>query len=268
MIIKLVEKILNLKYGGLLEIEGSVAIITGAGSGMGAATAVQLANKGAKVAVLDNNQESATQMALKIGGIAVLCDVSDEQSVADAVAQVYEQIGLPRICINCAGITHAGRIVGREGPMPMDVFKKVININLVGTFNIMRLVGEMMYQLEPLQDNERGVFINTASVAAYEGQLGQIAYSASKGGVVSMTLPAAREFAKFGIRVMTIAPGPVATPMMEDASQEVLDELVAQMQFPKRFVQPQEYAALAEHIIENTSLNGETIRLDCGVRMH
>lgn len=248
-------------------IEDSVAIITGGASGMGASTALKLANKGAKVAILDSDQDRVSETVSRVGGIGVVCDVSDEQSLSDAIATVYEQLGLPRICVNCAGVSSAGRIVGREGPMALSEFKRVLDVNLVGTFNVMRLVGEMMYQLEPVEDNARGIFINTASVAAFDGQLGQAAYSASKGAVVAMTLPAAREFAQLGVRVMTIAPGPVATAMVESMRDDVQAELQEQMQFPKRFAEPEEFASLVIHIIRNNSLNGETIRMDCGARL-
>lgn len=250
-----------------MELEDSIAVVTGAGSGIGAATAIKLSNLGVKVAILDRDQDAVTKMATRTNGIGVACDVRDDKSAQDAVAFVYERLGLPRICINCAGIGAPMRIVGREGPMPLDIFEEVISVNLIGTFNIMRLVAELMLQLEPLEDNERGVIINTASVAAYEGQIGQAAYSASKGGVIAMTLPAAREFSKFGIRVNTIAPGPVATPLLNASSEKVKDELLEQIQFPKRFAEPDEFADLVVHVLRNTAINGTTIRMDCGIRM-
>lgn len=250
-----------------MEFEDNIAVVTGGGSGIGANTAIKLASLGAKVAILDRDQDAVTTMATRTNGIGVVCDVRDEQSSQDAIAFVYERLGLPRICVNCAGIGGASRIVGREGPHPLALFEEIIAVNLVGTFNIMRLVAELMLQLEPLEDNERGVIINTASVAAFEGQIGQAAYSASKGGVVALTLPAAREFAQFGIRVNTIAPGPVATPLMEGATDKIKDALLAQVQFPKRFAEPDEFSSLVAHIVENVAINGETIRMDCGVRM-
>jgi NAD(P)-dependent dehydrogenase (short-subunit alcohol dehydrogenase family) len=202
------------------------------------------------------------------GDLAFQCDVSSSEAVELALSQTISQLGVPRICINCAGIAPSARIVGKQGAMSLDAFTQVININLVGTFNVMRVVAKAMMTLEPLgESSERGVIINTASIAAYEGQVGQIAYSASKGGVVSMTLPAARELAQFGIRVNTIAPGLIATPMLLTMPQEVQDGLMATVPFPKRFGQPDEFASLAIHIIENTMINGEVIRLDGALRM-
>lgn len=250
-----------------MEFEDNIAVVTGGGSGIGANTAIKLASLGVKVAILDRDQDAVTAMATRTNGVGVVCDVRDEQSAQDAVAYVYERLGLPRICVNCAGVSSASRIVGREGPHSLAMFEETVSINLIGTFNIMRLVAELMLQLEPLEDNERGVIINTASVAAYEGQIGQAAYSASKGGVVAMTLPAAREFAQHGIRVNVIAPGPVATPLLEATTEKVKEALLAQVQFPKRFAEPDEFSSLVAHIVENVAINGETIRMDCGVRM-
>jgi NAD(P)-dependent dehydrogenase (short-subunit alcohol dehydrogenase family) len=251
-----------------MNIQNSVAIVTGGGSGLGAETARLLAKHGAKVALFDRNVQNAEQVAQEINGIAIECDVSNADSAAAAVAKVKDKLGTARVAVNCAGIAPAKRIVGREGAMPLADFSNAININLIGTFNIMRLAAAAMAQLEPLNtDGERGVIINTASVAAYDGQIGQAAYSASKGGVVAMTLPAARELARFGIRVMTIAPGIMGTPMMSAMPQDVQDSLAQQIPFPKRLGKPGEYAALALHIIENTLLNGETIRLDGAIRM-
>ena len=196
------------------------------------------------------------------------CDVSSDVSVEHAIQETILRFGVPRICIHCAGVAPARRMVGKEGAMPLELFKQVIDINLVGTFNVMRVVAEAMIKLDALIDtNERGVIINTASIAAYEGQIGQLAYSASKGGVVSMTLPAARELAQYGIRVNTIAPGLVATPMLLNMPQEVQDSLAATVPFPKRFGKPEEFAALAIHIVENCMINGEVIRLDGALRM-
>lgn len=242
------------------------AIVTGGGSGMGAETARYLAKAGAKVAVLDINFQNAQSVAKEIGGLAVQCDVSNAQSAETAIDQAQAEHGIARICVNCAGIALAKRIVGREGVMPLDDFRKVIDVNLIGTFNIMRLAAAAMSQAEPIED-ERGVIINTASIAAYEGQIGQAAYSASKGGVVGMTLPAARELSQFGIRVMTIAPGIMETPMMKGMPQNVQDSLAAMIPFPKRLGLASEYAKLALHIIENSYLNGEVIRLDGAIRM-
>lgn len=250
-----------------MNIAQSVAIITGAGSGMGAETARQLAKQGAKVVLLDQNAEAATRLAEEIAGTAIACDVSDATAVEKAILQA-ETLGNIRICVNCAGIAPAKRIVGKEGPMLLEAFEQVIRVNLTGTFNVMRCVAHAMMKLAPAnQDGERGVIINTASVAAYEGQIGQAAYSASKGGIVALTLPAAREFAPFGIRVMTIAPGIVETPMMLNMPTAVQQGLLANVPFPPRFAKPAEYVALVKQIIENPMLNGSVIRLDGALRM-
>lgn len=251
-----------------MEIKNYAAIVTGGGSGMGAETARQLAAAGAKVAVLDINLSQAEQVAKEINGVAIACDVSDANSAAGAIEKAKSFHGAARICVNCAGIASAKRVVGREGPMPLDDFRKVVEVNLIGTFNILRLIAAELSQLEPVnEDGARGVIINTASVAAYEGQIGQAAYSASKGGIVALTLPVAREFAQFGIRVMTIAPGIMSTPMMQSMTQQVQDSLAAQIPFPKRLGKASEYAKLALHIIDNEMLNGSVIRLDGAIRM-
>jgi NAD(P)-dependent dehydrogenase (short-subunit alcohol dehydrogenase family) len=246
---------------------GHAALVTGGGSGLGRATAERLAALGAKVALLDINGDAARAAAEKIGGVGIACDVTSADSTAAAIAQARARHGAARILVNCAGIGPARRIVGREGPQPLDDFAKVISVNLIGTFNAMRLAAADMQALEPLEDGERGVIISTASVAAYDGQIGQAAYSASKGGVVAMTLPAAREFAQFGIRVMTIAPGIFNTPMVGTMPQQVQDSLAASIPFPKVLGKPEQYADLAVHIIENRYLNGEVIRLDGAIRM-
>jgi NAD(P)-dependent dehydrogenase (short-subunit alcohol dehydrogenase family) len=244
------------------------AIVTGGASGMGAETARLLANKGAKIAVFDLNLEKAKNLAKEINGVAIECNVADSASVEQAVAHAKEVHGPARICINCAGVAPAKRIIGREGPMPLDDFMKVINVNLIGTFNMMRIAAYGMSELEPMTSNgERGVIINTASVAAFEGQIGQCAYSASKGGVVGLTLPAARDLARYGIRVMTIAPGIMDTPMMSAMPQPVQDALAASIPFPARLGKSSEFAKLALHIIENEYLNGTVIRLDGAIRM-
>ena len=251
-----------------MEIAGHAAIITGGGSGMGAATARHLAGLGAKVALLDVNFDGARSVAAEIGGIAVACDVASAKSAAAAVASARESNGPARFCVNCAGVAAAGRIVGRDGPLPLEDFSRVININLIGTFNLMRLAAADMIDTEPVNDTgERGVVVNTASVAAFEGQIGQVAYSASKGGVVGMMLPAAREFARHGVRVMTIAPGLVRTPMLNGLPPEVQESLAATVPFPSRFGRPEEYAELVAHIIGNAMLNGDVIRLDGALRM-
>ena len=251
-----------------MEIKGIAALVTGGASGMGAETARFLATCGAKVTVLDQNEHAAKRVAEEIKGLAFACNVYDAESVSAALAAATEVHGVARICINCAGIAPAKRIVGRDGPMNLADFEKVIHVNLIGTFNVLRLAASAMMTCDPIGDSaERGVIINTASIAAFEGQIGQAAYSASKGGVVSLTLPAAREFAAFGIRVNAIAPGLVATPMLLGMPQEVQDSLAASVPFPKRFGKPSEFAKLAAHIIENPMINGEVIRLDGALRM-
>ncbi|HZS82786.1 MAG TPA: SDR family NAD(P)-dependent oxidoreductase [Stellaceae bacterium] len=250
-----------------MELKGQAALVTGAGSGLGAATARALAAAGAKVALLDINEDAASKVAAAIGGKAVRCNVADAASGEAALAAARAAHGPARILVNCAGIGPAQRIVGRDGPMPLDAFRQVIEVNLIGSFNMMRLAAAEMAGLDQLADGERGVIVSTASVAAYEGQIGQAAYSASKGGIVALTLPAAREFARSGIRVNTIAPGLFATPLLLGMPQAVQDGLAASVPFPTRFGKPEEYAALVLHIISNPMLNGETIRLDGALRM-
>jgi NAD(P)-dependent dehydrogenase (short-subunit alcohol dehydrogenase family) len=246
---------------------GHAALVTGGGSGLGRATAERLAALGAKVALLDINADAVRAAAQNIGAIGIVCDVTRADSMAAAVAEARDGHGPARILVNCAGIGPAQRIVGRDGPQPLDAFAKVIGVNLIGTFNAMRLAAADMQSLAPLEDGERGVIISTASVAAYDGQIGQAAYSASKGGVVAMTLPAAREFAQFGIRVMTIAPGIFETPMVASMPKQVQDSLAAAIPFPKVLGKPEQYADLAAYIVQNHYLNGEVIRLDGAVRM-
>ncbi|HEY2137368.1 MAG TPA: SDR family NAD(P)-dependent oxidoreductase [Xanthobacteraceae bacterium] len=250
-----------------MNIEGHAALVTGGGSGLGAATAIKLAARGAKVALLDVNLDAAKAVAAKCAGLAIGCDVSDADDTAAAIAQARAAHGTARILLNCAGIAPARRIVGRDGPMPLDEFERVIQVNLVGTFNAMRLAAADMQSLDPLEDGERGVIVLTASVAAFEGQIGQAAYAASKGGVRALTLPAARELAQFGIRVNAIAPGVFATPMVNTMSDEVQHSLAASVPFPKLLGRPEQYADLVLHMIENRYLNGETIRLDGALRM-
>lgn len=250
-----------------MDAKGQVAIVTGGGSGLGEATARALASAGAKVAILDVGMERAEKVAAEIGGIAVKCDVSSAESAEAAIAEVASRLGEPRLLVNCAGIAIGIKTVGKDGPHPLDAYRKVIEVNLIGTFNMIRLVADRAAKLEPLAGGERGVIVNTASVAAYDGQIGQAAYASSKGGVVGMTLPVARDLSRSGIRVATIAPGIFMTPMMAGMPQEVQDSLGAAVPFPPRLGRPDEYAALALHIIGNQMLNGETIRLDGAIRM-
>lgn len=250
-----------------MNIEQQATLVTGAASGLGAETARHLARAGARVSILDLNMELAEQVATEIGGLAIQCDVADAASAEAAVAQAREAHGPARVLVNCAGIGVAQRIVSRRGAMALEDFARVIHINLIGSFNLLRLAAADMINLEPLEDGERGVIISTASVAAYEGQIGQAAYAASKGGIVSLTLPAAREFAQFGVRVNAIAPGLFQTPLLSALPQAAQDSLAASIPFPQRLGQPREYAQLVLHIIENVMLNGEVIRLDGALRM-
>ncbi len=251
-----------------MQIHGATAIITGGASGMGAATAAQLRKQGANIALLDLNIDAAREEAKKLQGIAIACDVSDEASVQTALSMIQEKFSTPSICVNCAGIVHGRRMLNKEGPMPLTEFKRVIDINLVGTFNVMRLVAAAMASNQPdSETGERGVIVNTASVAAFEGQIGQTAYGTSKAAIVGLTLPAARELSSLGIRVMAIAPGLVDTPMFAKISEEARTALAASVPFPKRLARPEEYAMLVQQIIENPMLNGEVIRLDGALRM-
>jgi NAD(P)-dependent dehydrogenase (short-subunit alcohol dehydrogenase family) len=250
-----------------MEIKGQAASGTLGASGLGAASACPLAAAGAKVAVFDLNEKGAAEVATSIKGIAVACDVSNAQSAKAAVETASAAHGPARILVNCAGIGPAKRIVGRDGPMPLEDFEKVIRINLIGSFNMMRLVAAAMQPLPALADGERGVIVSTASVAAFEGQIGQAAYASSKGGVAALTLPAAREFAQFGVRVLAIAPGIFGTPMLRALPQEAQDSLGASVPFPKRLGEPREFAALVLHCVHNGYLNGEVIRLDGALRM-
>jgi NAD(P)-dependent dehydrogenase (short-subunit alcohol dehydrogenase family) len=250
-----------------MKVNGQAAIVTGGGSGLGAGTARVLAAAGAKVAVLDINEDNARTIADEIGGLALGCDVASAEAGEAAIAAAAEAHGEARILINCAGIANASRVVGREAPHDLDLFARVINVNLIGSFNMLRLVADRASKLDPLEDNERAVIISTASVAAFDGQIGQAAYSASKGGIHSLTLPAARELARFGIRVMTVAPGIFGTPMLMGMPQEVQDSLAASVPFPSRLGTPEDYASLVMHILDNTMLNGETIRLDGAIRL-
>ena len=251
-----------------MEIKGQVALVTGGGSGLGAATAKELARLGAKVAILDVNAEGANAVAKEIGGIGIVCDITNTDSIINALAEVKSKLGVARIIMNVAGIGTAKRIISKDGsPAPLEDFERVVKINLIGAYNVTRLAVAEMAKLEPLEDNERGVVVNTASIAAFDGQIGQQAYAASKGGLVSMTLPMARDLAQYGIRVLTIAPGLFLTPLMHTLPQEIQDSLGNSIPFPKRLGRPDEFASLAAYIVTNTHLNGEVIRLDGAVRL-
>jgi NAD(P)-dependent dehydrogenase (short-subunit alcohol dehydrogenase family) len=250
-----------------MDIKGHAAIVTGGASGLGAATARMLAEAGAKVAIFDVNKTAAAEVAIDINGIAIECDVTESAATEEAFAKATADHGPARIVINCAGVGPAKRIVGRDGVMPLEEFSRVIAINLIGTFSVMRLAAAQMQNLAPMQDGERGIIICTASVAAYDGQIGQAAYAASKGGVVGLVLPAAREFAQFGIRVTAVAPGIFSTPMLHALPEAAQQSLAASVPFPKLLGQPPQYAALVRHMIENRYLNGEVVRLDGALRM-
>jgi NAD(P)-dependent dehydrogenase (short-subunit alcohol dehydrogenase family) len=250
-----------------MELKGQAALVTGGASGLGAATAELLAERGVRVAILDRNAEAAEAKAKEIGGLGIPCDVADADAGAAAAAKASAAHGPARILVNCAGIGDAKRIVGRDGASPLAAFERVVRVNLIGTFNMLRLAAAEMSKLPELEDGERGVIINTASVAAFDGQIGQAAYSASKGGIAAMTLPAARELAQFGIRVLTIAPGLFLTPLLQSLPEDIQQSLAASIPFPKRLGKPSEYAELAAQCITNQSLNGEVIRLDGALRM-
>lgn len=250
-----------------MNVNHKVALVCGGGSGLGAQTARALAEKGARVAVVDVNAKAAAEVAAEIDGLALTCDVRDETSVADTLTQLEQKLGVAQIIVNCAGIGSATRILGRDQVHPLDRFTRVVDVNLIGSFNLLRLGAEKMAGLEPDHNGERGVVIMTASIAAYEGQVGQAAYAASKGAIVSMTLPAARELAQFGIRVLTLAPGLFKTPLMEELPDEVQASLAESIPFPKRLGDPAEFASLAVQCAENAFINGETIRVDGGLRM-
>jgi NAD(P)-dependent dehydrogenase (short-subunit alcohol dehydrogenase family) len=258
-----------------MNIEGQVALVTGAGSGLGEATALELARLGAKVAVLDINLANADRVAAAINAaygagraVACQCDITDSASLQAAIAQASAAHGPARILMSIAGIGTAKRIIARDGsPAPLEDFVRVVNVNLIGTYNVARLFAAECAKLEPLEDKERGVMVLTASVAAFDGQVGQEAYSASKSGVVGMTLPMARDLAQHGIRVCTIAPGLFATPLMGTLPEAVQVSLAASIPFPQRLGKPEEFAQLAAHIVTNGHLNGEVIRLDGALRL-
>lgn len=250
-----------------MKLSGSSAIVTGGASGLGAATAEALTNEGVRVAIWDMNADKGEALAKKLEGVFCQVNVADEASVKAGLAKAIAGVGAPRILINCAGIGVAEKTVGKNGAHDFANYKRVLDINLAGTFNCIRLVAEAMEKLEPLADGERGVVVNTASVAAFEGQIGQAAYSASKGGVVAMTLPIARDLMNAGIRCNTIAPGIFWTPMMAGMDQKVQDALAAMVPFPKRLGKPEEYASLALEICRNTMINGAVFRIDGAIRM-
>ena len=251
-----------------MQIQGQAALVTGGGSGLGEATARELARLGAKVAVLDVNLANAERVAADIGGIACACDITNTESLQAAIAQAAAAHGPARILMNIAGVGAAKRLIAKDGsPAPLEDFAKVVNINLIGTYNVARLFAAECAKQAPLEDGERGVMVFTASVAAFDGQVGQQAYSASKGGVVGMTLPMARDLAQHGIRVCTIAPGLFATPLMKTLPEAVQASLAASIPFPQRLGKPEEFAELALHVVTNGHLNGEVIRLDGAIRM-
>lgn len=250
-----------------MDIKGAAAIVTGGASGLGGATAAHLAKAGAKVTIFDLNAELGAAHAKAIGGRFASVDVSDDASVDGALAEAEAVNGKARILVNCAGIGPPTKLINRDGSaLPLKDFSKIVTINLIGTFNVLSKFAARLHQAEPLGE-ERGVVVNTASIAAYEGQIGQIAYAASKGGVVGLTLPAARELARYGIRVVTIAPGLFLTPLLQSLPADVQESLGRQVPFPSRLGQPAEYALMVESIITNPMLNGEVIRLDGALRM-
>ncbi|KQI69022.1 3-hydroxy-2-methylbutyryl-CoA dehydrogenase [Loktanella sp. 3ANDIMAR09] len=250
-----------------MDIQGMGVVVAGGASGLGAATARRLATAGAKVTIIDMNADLGQTLAAEIGGTFARADVTDDAAVTQAMDAAFAGPTPPRLCVNCAGIGPPAKIVNRDGtPLPLAEFTRIVTINLIGTFNVMSKFAAHLQKLDPIGE-ERGAIINTASVAAFDGQIGQPAYAASKGGVAALTLPAAREMARFGIRVMTIAPGLFLTPLMESLPQEAQDSLGAQVPFPNRLGDPDEYARLVQAIAENPMLNGEVIRLDGAIRM-
>ncbi len=250
-----------------MDVSGHVAIVTGGGSGLGAATARRLAEKGAKVAILDFDEARGADVAKDIGGMSVKVDVGDAENVEAAVNAVVAEIGAPRVVVNCAGIGLAARVVGREGKLSIDLFEKTLRVNLIGSYNVMSHGVRAMMELPPLENTERGVVVNTASAAYQDGQLGQAAYAASKGGIASMCLPVARELAQHGIRVNAVAPGLFNTPMMEGLPPETTAAIVKNVPFPARLGEPAEFGLLVSQIVENPYLNGEVIRLDGATRL-
>jgi NAD(P)-dependent dehydrogenase (short-subunit alcohol dehydrogenase family) len=251
-----------------MKIEGQVALVTGGASGLGAEPAREPARRGATVAVLDRNGDGAKAVAAEIGGVGLECDITSTETIVAALDRARAAHGPARLVMNIAGIGTAKRLIGRDGtPMPIEEFRRVIEVNLVGTFNMIRLAAAVIVKLDPLEDGARGAMVCTASVAAFDGQVGQEAYAASKGGLVSLTLPLTRDLAQFGVRVVTIAPGLFLTPLMAELPPPVQESLAASIPFPKRLGKPAEFAQLAASIIENMALNGEVIRLDGALRM-
>ena len=252
-----------------MELKDSVAIVTGGASGLGESCVRDLVKRGGKVSIFDFAEDRGEKVASELGDAVTFCmtDITDEADVLAAIDKTIEAFGAINIAVNCAGVGMPAKVLGKEGPMTMDHFNKVVQINLMGTMNVVRLAAEKMVNNQGSDDGERGVVINVASVAAFDGQIGQAAYSASKAGVVGMTLPIAREFAEYGIRVMTIAPGIFRTPMVAGLPENVQEALGKMVPFPKRLGEPSEFSALVRHIVENRMLNGEVIRLDGAIRM-
>lgn len=252
-----------------MEIKGCTALVTGGASGLGEASVRQLVQDGARVAILDVDEDRGNRLAAELGNSAIFCktDVTDEKSVQASINKAMDAFGAIHIALNCAGIATPAKVISKKGSMPIELFNRVIQVNLVGTLTVIKNAAEKMLDNSPNADGEKGVIVNTASVAAFEGQIGQAPYSASKGGIVSMTLPIAREFADYGIRVVTIAPGLFDTPMMAGLPEKAKEALVQMVPFPKRLGRPSEYALTVKHIIENPMFNGSTIRLDQAIRM-
>lgn len=250
-----------------MEMKEVVVVVTGGASGLGEATVRRIVDAGGKAAIFDVNEERGLALVKELGGIFLKTDVANAEEVEANMAAVKSTFGKVNVVVNCAGIATPGKVLSKGGPMQLDRFEQVIRVNLIGTFNVIRVAADIMQNNEPNDEGERGLIINTASVAAFEGQIGQAAYSASKGGVASMTLPVARELARFGIRVMAIAPGLIETPMFAGLPENAQEALASMVPFPKRLGRPDEYAKLVESIVTNTLLNGEVIRLDGAIRM-
>ena len=250
-----------------MQLDQVKAVVTGGASGLGFAVAKHLAARGGKVALLDVNDEKGNASAAEIGASYFRADVTSEEGVVATLKEVHAKLGGLNVLVNCAGILGSGRVLGKEGPMPLKTFATTVTVNLIGSFNVSKAAANLMQNNAPGEDGERGVIVNTASVAAYEGQIGQAAYSASKGGVVGMTLPMAREFARVGVRVMTIAPGVFHTPMVDGMPEQVYQSLCAQVPYPSRLGKPEEYADTVAFILQNRYLNGETIRIDGAIRL-